>query len=393
MHRPSHLLSLPQGDAPNPTDVHWMRRCLTLASRGAGYVSPNPLVGAVLVDPAGIVLGEGGHERYGEAHAERNAIHDAEHRHAGHRFQDATLYVNLEPCNHHGKTPPCTDILLEKGIRRVVVGMIDPYPAVAGRGIARLREAGVEVTVGVLEAECRRLNEAFLHHVQNGRPLVTLKWAQTLDGRVATVSGDSRWVSGEAARALVHRWRSEMDGVMVGAGTAAADNPSLTVRHVSGRQPVRLVLDRMGRLPVHLHLFADAWAAYTLAVVGEQASPAYERPLRDAGGRLVRVPEREGHLDLEAVFACLGESGGHEERPMTSVLVEAGPGLAKALIDRDLADRLCVFVAPKLLGEGRPALAGTGVERMADARTFAESRWEQVGEDLLFCGYRRLQGF
>ena len=366
-----------------------MRHCLELAARGSGDASPNPMVGSVLIGPAGEVLGQGWHERYGEAHAERNAVHDAERAHPGRSFKDATLYVNLEPCNHHGKTPPCTDIILEKGIRRVIVGMIDPFPAVSGRGVERLRGHGVTVCVGVLEAECRRFNEAFVHRVHTGRPLVTLKIAQTLDGRVAAATGDARWVSGEASRILVHHWRAELDAVLVGAGTAAADDPALTVRHVAGRQPVRVVLDRTGSLPSSLQLFTDAHAASTVAIVGPAARPAYAGALTAAGGRLVAVRETAGHLDLRAVLDWLGAQGGPGGRRMNTVLVEAGPGLASALLAQDLVDRLAVFVAPKVIGAGPAAFAMPGILRMADAIGFAESRWEPVGEDMLFLGYRR----
>src|SRR5690606_28475973 len=199
----------PRTTAPrSPTDDALMQRCLDLAARGAGHASPNPLVGAVLVSPDGEVLGEGWHRAWGGPHAEVEAVRDAEARgHAG-RLAEATLYVSLEPCSHHGKTPPCTDLVLERRIPRVVVAHEDPFPEVAGRGLRRLRAAGVDVAVGVLAREARRLNEAFLRHVTTGRPLVTLKWAQTLDGQVATASGDSRWVSSEESRALVHRWRA-----------------------------------------------------------------------------------------------------------------------------------------------------------------------------------------
>jgi len=367
-----------------------MRRCLELAARGAGRASPNPMVGSVLVGPAREVLGEGWHERFGEAHAERNALSDAERAHPGRSFEDATLYVNLEPCNHHGKTPPCTDIILEKRIQRVIVGMIDPFPAVSGSGIARLRSHGVSVCLGVLEAECRQFNEAFVHRVQTGRPLVTLKIAQTLDGRIAAASGDACWVSGETSRALVHRWRAELDAVLVGAGTAAADDPALTVRHVSGRQPVRVVLDRTGSLPPSLQLFTDAHVASTVAVIGPGARPAYAAALRAAGGRLVVVDEAAGHLDLRTVLDRLGSEGGPGGRRMNTVLVEAGPGLASALLEQDLVDRLAVFIAPKIIGDGAPSFALPGIPRMTDAIRFSEYHWEPSGEDMLFLGYRRL---
>ncbi|MDX1531375.1 MAG: bifunctional diaminohydroxyphosphoribosylaminopyrimidine deaminase/5-amino-6-(5-phosphoribosylamino)uracil reductase RibD, partial [Rhodothermales bacterium] len=290
-----------------------------------------------------------------------------------------------------GKTPPCADLVVEREIPRVVVAMEDPFPAVAGQGLARLRERGVAVTVGVEEHAARRLNEAFVHHVRTGRPLVTLKTAQTLDGRVATRTGDSRWVTGEPARALVHRWRAELDGVLVGRGTALHDDPRLTVRHVEGRQPARVVLDRPGTLPPTLRLFTDAHASKTVAVVGESAAPAYADAVQERGGTVLRLPERGGRLDLGVVLDALGAGVG-PHRPMQSLLVEAGPGLATALLRQDHADRLFAFVAPKVLGEGLPAVGDLGTERMAEALRFAEHRWEPVGEDLLFVGYRRAAG-
>lgn len=378
---------------PNGRGGHerWMRRCLTLAKRGAGTVSPNPMVGAVLVGPDGTKLGEGAHQQYGDAHAEVRAIRAVEQKHGAEALRAATLYVNLEPCIHHGKTPPCTDLIVEKEIPRLVIGMIDPFPEVAGRGVQHLRESGVAVEVGVLEAECKRLNEAFMHRLQTGRPLVTLKIAQTLDGHIATSTGDSQWISGEASRTLVHQWRSELDGVLVGRGTARSDNPRLTVRHVEGRQPARLVLDRRGALPADLNLFTDDFAAHTTAVVGAgRERPSYAERLHDAGGHVLRVSETAAeHLDLRALLDRLGTDGGRGDAPMQSLLVEAGPGLATALFRQDLVDRFYCFVAPKLIGDGMPSLRSFGIDQMADAHTFADQRWEEVGDDMLFRGYVR----
>jgi diaminohydroxyphosphoribosylaminopyrimidine deaminase/5-amino-6-(5-phosphoribosylamino)uracil reductase len=366
-----------------------MDRALALAETGAGRVSPNPLVGAVVVGPDGTVLGEGAHERYGGPHAEVRALRVAEDRHGTDALREATLYVNLEPCSHHGKTPPCTALLLEKEIPRVVVGTIDPFPQAQGRGIRRLREHEVEVEVGVRTAACRRLNEAFFHHVDTGRPLVTLKVAQTLDGRIATRTGDSQWITGTAARTRVHEWRAALDGVLVGSGTARSDDPRLTVRHVEGPQPVRLVLDREGTLPPDRTLFTDAHADRTIAVVGDtRDAPAYADRLRDAGGTLLRVPETDDdHLDLPALLRRLGADGGRDAPPLQSLLVEAGPGLATALFRQGLVDRFFCFVAPKVVGEGIPVLGDLGVTAMDDARTFAEQSWEPVGDDVLLRGY------
>ena len=378
---------------------HWMRRALDLAERGAGAVSPNPLVGCVLVGPDGALLGEGWHGTYGGPHAEVWAVRDAERKHgaaeAAAALRASTLVVTLEPCSHVGKTPPCADLILERGIPRVVVGMEDPFPAVAGSGIERLRAHGVEVEVGVLGSECWRTNEAFTHRLATGRPLVTLKIAQTLDGSAATASGDSRWVSGEASRRLVHQWRAALDGVLVGSGTARVDDPALTVRRVEGRQPVRVVLDRKGTLPAALTLFTDAHAASTVAVVADGATPGYADALAERGGLVLPIPERNGHLDLGALLDRLGAGVG-THRPMQSLLVEAGPGLATALLRAvssagsgpALVDRLALFIAPKLVG-GHRSVGDLGIGRIADALTFAESRWEAVGDDILFLGFRR----
>ena len=376
------------GDDARP---QWMRRCLELAREGAGRVSPNPMVGAVLVAPDGTVLGEGAHQVYGGPHAEARAVQAAEQRHSPDALREATLYVNLEPCCHHGKTPPCTDLILEKGIPRVVVGTTDPSPHAQGRGVQQLREHGVEVETGVCEHACRRLNEAFFHHVDTGRPLVTLKVAQTLDGRIATRTGDSQWITGEAARTLVHQWRAELDGVLVGRGTAKHDDPRLTVRHVDGPQPLRLVLDRTGTLPPTRTLFTDAHADRTVAVIGaDRPSPDYADRLTEAGGTVLRVPETEdAHLDLQALLQRLGTDAGRNAEPLQSLLVEAGPGLATALFRQDLVDRFFCFVAPKVVGDGTPALRDLGVTEMNDALTFAEQDWETVGDDVLLRGYRR----
>lgn len=377
------------------TDDARMDRALALAARGAGAVSPNPLVGCVITGPDGAVWGEGWHGRWGGPHAEVWAVRDAEQRGFADRLGEATVTVTLEPCSHTGKTPPCADLLVARGVRRVEVALPDPFPAVAGRGIARLRAAGIEVAVGTRAAEAARLAEAFLTHTTTGRPLVTLKTAATLDGQVATATGDSRWVSGPAARRLVHRMRAEADAVLIGAGTASADDPALTVRDVpiapGQAHPLRVVLDRAGSLPESLALFTDA-AAPTLAVVAEGARPAYADVLRASGGALWHLPTTAaGRLDLGALLDRLGAGEGLPDgrRPVQSLLVEAGPGLATALLDADLVDRVVWIVAPKLLGAGTPAVGSLGIARMADALAFADARWETVGADAVLHGHLR----
>mgnify|MGYP006420746347 CR=1 FL=1 len=371
-----------------------MERALALAETGAGAVSPNPMVGTVVVAPDGTVLGEGAHEQYGGPHAEVNALRAAITTYGHDALRDATLYVTLEPCSHHGKTPPCTTRILEADVPRVVVGTLDPFPKAQGDGIRQLREQGVEVEVGVCEPDCHRLNEAFFHHVDTGRPLVTLKVAQTLDGRIATRTGHSKWISGEASRTLVHEWRAALDGVLVGSGTARSDDPRLTVRHVEGRQPLRIVLDRKGTLAPDRTLFTDDHADRTIAVVGTTRDrPVYADDLEQAGGTLLRISETDDdHLDLLALLDRLGTDGGRDGEPMQSLLVEAGPGLATALFQRDLVDRFFCFVAPKVVGDGIPVLGDLDITEMTDARTFAEQEWETVGDDLLFRGYRHPAG-
>jgi len=343
------------------------------------------MVGSLIVDADGGELGGGFHARYGGPHAEVVALRDAEQRGFADKLKDATLYVNLEPCSHHGKTPPCADLILEKMIPRVVVAMEDPHPKVAGRGIAKLQEAGLDVIVGVLEKRAKRLNEAFALHFATGRPLVTLKMAQTLDGKIAAADSAPLTITSLESRTLVHRWRSELDAVLAGSGTARADDPQLTVRHVEGRQPVRVVLDRTGELPESLRLFTDEHAKQTVAFVGEEATPAYEIDLLASGGRMIRSPEKDGHLDLSAVIEILG-SGISLGRPVQSVLVEAGPNLATALLGQNLVDRLFVFTAPEILGEGIPSLTSFPVD---ESVSFADIEWAEIGGDVLFQGYLR----
>ncbi|MEM8484010.1 MAG: bifunctional diaminohydroxyphosphoribosylaminopyrimidine deaminase/5-amino-6-(5-phosphoribosylamino)uracil reductase RibD [Bacteroidota bacterium] len=379
---------MPPTDPALNAHEKWMAKCISLAKRGQGHASPNPLVGSVLVDEQGNELGVGWHEVYGSAHAERNAVADAESRHNAAALKKATLYVNLEPCSHYGKTPPCAELVIEKRIPRVVIGMVDPSKKVSGRGIKMLQEAGVEVCVGVLQAACERLNEPFTQHQQTGRPLVTLKMAQTLDGQIATATGDSQWVSGAGSRKLVHHWRATLDAVLVGRGTALADNPSLTVRHVDGRQPYRIVLDRTGSLPASMHLFSDEHAGKTIAVTASAAKPAYANQLQQAGGELIHAPVTDGKLNLLEVLQLLGKSTNHR-KGLQTVLVEAGPGLATALFQKNLIDRFYLFIAPKLVGKGTPTLHGLNINLMKDAYQFAASEWQPVGEDMLFKGYRR----
>ena len=360
-----------------------MRRALELASRGAGQVSPNPMVGAVITDSNGAVIAEGYHHEYGGPHAEVDALQQV----AGRDLSDATLYVTLEPCSHHGQTPPCADLVAESGIRRVVTAMRDPNPLVDGRGNRRLREGGLEVVVGVLENESRRLNEAWIHFIRTGKPFITIKVAQSLDGYIALPDGESQWITGELARQHVHMIRSKADAILVGTRTALYDNPSLTVRYgLPGRNPKRIVLDRSLELPHDLKLFTDEFRENTTVFVGEdmmEAPRAYQ--LRDNGIGVETIPV-EGNPDnlrLDHVIDRLGQMN------LTSVLVEGGAAVIDTLIAENLADKLILFIAPKLLGHGIKSFQRLAVDRLDQATILNIHSTELVGEDIMVEGYLR----
>jgi diaminohydroxyphosphoribosylaminopyrimidine deaminase/5-amino-6-(5-phosphoribosylamino)uracil reductase len=355
----------------------WMRRALQLAALGRGRTSPNPMVGAVVLAADGRLVGEGYHARAGEPHAEVGAL-----AMAGERARGGTLVVTLEPCCHHGRTPPCTDAVIAAGVARVVLAMADPNPQVAGGGIARLRAAGISVVEGVAEAEARALNGAFVHRITSGRPLAILKWAMSLDGRTALPNGDSRWISGPAARDWVHSLRARCDAVIVGGGTVRADDPLLTSRGRRHPEPLRVVLSRSLDLPPHARLWATA-AAPTLVAHGPEAPSAGRRAIDRLAGACGPGPER---LELpacepRALLEALAVRGCNQ------VLWECGPGLAAAAIRQHCVQQLAAVVAPRLLG-GMPArtpLAELGLQRMADAISLtAAADPLLLGPDLLW---------
>jgi len=361
-----------------PSDQDWMRRALELAERGRGQVEPNPLVGAIVVRN-GEPIGEGYHRRYGEAHAEVNALAGA-----GEAARGATLYVTLEPCCHHGKTPPCTDAVLRAGIRRVVAAMPDPFPAVAGKGSAILRDAGVAVEFGILEAEARRLNAPYLKLLATGRPYLHLKWAMTLDGKIATRTGDSRWISGEASRRKVHDLRGRMDAIIVGIGTALADDPLLTARPPGPRMATRIVLDSRCRLPETSQLVRTAGEVPLLVVAGQATDLEKLARLRSLGAE---VRELAGENGRPSVMALLDELG---RRRMTNVLVEGGAEVLGSFLDAGAVDEVHVFIAPLLAG-GRSAkspIGGAGVERIADTLRLAHLTGDSLGTDSYWQGWR-----
>jgi diaminohydroxyphosphoribosylaminopyrimidine deaminase/5-amino-6-(5-phosphoribosylamino)uracil reductase len=351
----------------------FMRLALREAAKGAGRTSPNPVVGAVVVR-GGRVISAGHHARAGGPHAEVVAI-----RAAGARARGADLYTTLEPCDHYGRTPPCSVAILEAGVRRVFVGSADPNPLVSGKGVARLRRAGVEVLEGVLRDATDAANAHWFTFIREGRPFVTLKAAVTLDGRIATRTGDARWVTGEEARRWVHRLRDRVDAVLVGAGTARADDPRLTTRLPGGRgrDPLRVVLDTELRLPPRLALLRPRSSAPTIVA---HAAP-HARAIPRAGVELLHCRRGKGGVDLRDLLAKLAERG------VTHLLVEGGAHVHARFVEEGLVDRLAIFVAPKLAGSGGvPLLAWTGPARMKDAPRLEDVEVERLGDDVLVTG-------
>lgn len=361
-------------------DHLFMKRALALAARAAGRTSPNPLVGAVVVNN-GRIVGEGYHRQAGTPHAEVHAL-----RQAGELARGATLYVNLEPCSHFGRTPPCCDAIIAAGISRVVTAMVDPNPLVAGRGLSRLADAGIAVECGIMEEPARELNEVFIKFITTGRPFVVMKSAISLDGKTATASGHSFWVTGEEARGQVHRLRNTYDAVMVGIGTVLADNPLLTTRLPAGeegRDPIRVVVDSGLRLPPASRVINPDSSAPLLVATTSRAPSDRRRELARLGVEVLVLPEQSGRVSLEHLMAALGE------RNITGVLLEGGATLNASALEAGLVDKLVVFIAPKLVGgSAAPGMiAGRGCSRMDQAWELKQPVLSQVGSDYMIVGY------
>ena len=365
---------------PMTIDEKYMRLALRLAKKGMGRTSPNPLVGAVVVKGKTIV-GRGYHHRAGEPHAEVLAL-----RQAGRKGRGATLYLNLEPCAHFGRTPPCTQAILAASIRRVVAGIKDPNPVVSGRGIRQLRRGGVTVDVGILREECQELNGPFSKFITTGEPFVTLKAAISLDGKVATRSGDSRWVSSQASRNYVHRLRQAMDAVMVGIGTVLKDDPLLTVRLPGGKkphQPLRVVVDSRLRIPLHSQLVRTARLYPTLIATTRAASSSRRKWLAQANVEvLILENDAQGHVSLKALMKELARRG------VVSVLLEGGSTLTASAVREEVVDRLLFFLAPKIIGGERApgVVGGEGILRLKDAKPVKILKVRRIGPDFLIEG-------
>lgn len=361
------------------SDLIMMQRALELAERGRGRVEPNPLVGAVLVRD-GAVVGTGWHQRYGGPHAEIEALLTA-----GAAARGATLYVTLEPCCHQGKTPPCTDALLQAGVQRVVAALTDPFPEVAGRGLKILERAGLAVEVGVGADPAEAQNAPYLKLVQTGRPYVITKWAMSLDGKTATHTGESRWISGEASRQRVHELRGRVDAILIGIGTALADDPLLTARPPGPRLATRVILDSQLRLPLESQLVKTAGEAPVLVAHSESADGAKRLRLEGAGCECLRLESPAGRPFVRRLLDELGR------RRFTNVLVEGGAEVLGSFFEVQEVDEFHVYVAPKFLGGRRAfaAVGGAGVARMTEALAAPELIVERVGEDVLLRGRLR----
>ncbi len=353
------------------TDTEYMRLALQLAKKGCGWTNPNPMVGAVIVKD-GKMIGQGYHQKYGGLHAERNALASCETSPAG-----ATMYVTLEPCCHTGKTPPCTDAILESGIRRVVTGSCDPNPLVGGKGIELLRSSGIEVTKGILKDECDALNQSFFHYIQNKTPYVIMKYAMTLDGKIATRTGKSQWITGEAARHRVHEDRHRYSTIMAGVGTVLADDPLLTCRLENGRNPLRIICDTHLKTPLSAKLVTTAGITDTLLATAN-TDHGKHRPYLEAGCNILVLPEKEGHIDLNCLMTALGE------RNIDSVLLEGGGTLNWSALQCGIVNKVQTYIAPKLFGgSGKTPVMGLGIDSPDQAFHLSKPAITWMGEDIL----------
>jgi diaminohydroxyphosphoribosylaminopyrimidine deaminase/5-amino-6-(5-phosphoribosylamino)uracil reductase len=357
-------------------DENWMRRALRLAEKGRGRTSPNPMVGAVLVKD-GRVVGEGYHAKAGEDHAEIIALKQAREGAEG-----ATLYLNLEPCAHYGRTPPCAPAVIEAKVKRAVIGMKDPNPLVSGGGLESLKRAGLDADVGILEKECQRLNEAYCKYIVEKKPFVILKVAATLDGKIATRKGDSKWISGEASRKFVHRIRDQVDGVVVGIGTVLKDDPQLTARIKKGRDPYRIILDSQLRIPEGAKVIGDS-PSKTIIATTELASRDKIERWEKKGVRTLVIDSKQGRVDLEPLLSNLGKM------EMMSLLVEGGSQINGSFLDEGLIDKILFFFSPKLIGDGQAIgiFGGDGKATLEEAIHLNDLRWRKIGEDILIEGY------
>jgi diaminohydroxyphosphoribosylaminopyrimidine deaminase/5-amino-6-(5-phosphoribosylamino)uracil reductase len=353
-------------------DEDYMKLAIALAKKGRDYVSPNPLVGAVIVKNDRIIS-RGYHQRFGGNHAEINAIKNTRENIAG-----STLYVTLEPCSHEGKTPPCIDSIIMHKFARVVIGTIDSNPLVSSQGISHLQSCGIEVKTGVLEKDCRQLNEIFFHYMETGLPFVTMKYAQTLDGRIATATGESRWISSEASLKFTHKLRATHDAILVGAGTVIKDNPELTVRLVRGRNPLRVIVDSELKIPKQAKIFQNIPSVKTLiATIKTAADPQFRR-LADSGVEIITIKaDKKENVDLKKLFKILAG------RNISSILIEGGAQIITSTLKNNLANRLVTIIAPKILGSGIEAVGDLNIRKLNSAKKLSIQKVSRCGDDII----------
>jgi diaminohydroxyphosphoribosylaminopyrimidine deaminase/5-amino-6-(5-phosphoribosylamino)uracil reductase len=354
------------------SDEFYMKRALLLARKGKRWASPNPMVGCVVVKD-GHIIGEGYHKRFGENHAEINAINSASKPLAG-----ATFYITLEPCSHYGKTPPCVDRIIDSGAARVVAGVLDPNPAVSGNGIKKLKDHGIDTRVGLLEEECRDLNEKFFTFMETKLPFVTLKYAQTIDGRIASATGHSQWISSKASRRFAHALRAEHDAVLVGADTVIQDDPELTVRLARGRNPVRIIVDSTLRIPEDARILKDPEQAETIIAVTSRSSEERRARFNKRGIETVIIGEdSERRVDLRKLLVEIGKRG------LSSVLVEGGAQIITSFVRERLPNRIVIITAPKILGKGIEAVGDLGIQKVDDSIHLVLKKVMKKGDDIV----------
>ena len=354
-----------------------MELALKLAKKGRGKVNPNPMVGSVIVKNSQII-GEGYHELFGGPHAEINAFNSTLED-----LANSTIYVTLEPCSHYGKTPPCVDKIIENKISRVVIGMVDPNPKVSGRGIKKLREAGIEVIIGVLENECEKINEVFIKYISLKKPFVVLKSAMSLDGKIATSKGESKWITGEKARSEVHNLRNELSGIMVGVNTIIKDNPELTCRLEKGRNPIRIVVDSTLRIPIESKVICEINKAETIIATTSSANKNKILELENLGVKILIIKSKDKRVDLQELMIKLGELN------IDSILLEGGSALNFSAINSGIVDKIQMYISPKIIGgeNSKTPVGGSGIDLLKDAFKVESLISRQVGEDILIEGY------
>lgn len=354
-----------------------MKRALELAALGKGRVNPNPMVGAIIVK-YGKIIGEGYHEVCGKEHAEinafKNSIEDA---------KGATMYVTLEPCSHFGKTPPCADKIIEKGIKKVVIASLDPNPLVAGKGIEKLRNAGIEVVTGILNEENRKLNEVFFKYIVRKRPFILMKSAMSLDGKIASKTGDSKWISSLESRVEVHRIRNEFKGILVGVNTVIADNPELTCRIENGRNPIRIIVDTSLRIPIESKIVQSAKKVETIVITTNESNKEKNRLLEKYGVNVIKVSKKENRVDLTEMTRVLGELG------IDSVLLEGGGNLNYSALQAGIVDKIRVYIAPKIIGgiNAKTPIEGEGIEKVSNSINLDKLEVISIDNDIVLEGY------